>query len=131
MGKEELIFSDVKPMAERIEKRLIEANGVLGSMNKGTGHWLAEDLVKHYVPREEYNKLYEHKLKLEDEITQKGLTEYMGEESIEEAAKVEVIEEFILWMEGQTFRPKTMYSKIMEKLKEIRDSHYEMEGDYV
>lgn len=35
----------IKKMAKEIDKRLLEANLVLGSMNGGKGHWIAEHLV--------------------------------------------------------------------------------------
>lgn len=35
----------IETMAEEIDNRLEQANRVLGSMNKGKGYWIAEDLV--------------------------------------------------------------------------------------
>lgn len=35
----------IKKMAKEIDERLLEANLVLGSMNSGKGHWIAEYLV--------------------------------------------------------------------------------------
>ncbi len=35
----------IKEMAKEIDERLLEANLVLGSMNGGKGHWIAEYLV--------------------------------------------------------------------------------------
>ena len=44
-------------MAELIDKRLEQAKGVLGSMNKGEGYWIAEELVKHYISKDVIEKL--------------------------------------------------------------------------
>lgn len=41
----------IEEMANIIDKRLIEANNVLGSMNKGKGYWLAQKLVEYYQPK--------------------------------------------------------------------------------
>lgn len=43
--------SQIKEMAKIIENRLIAANNVLGSMNKGEGYWIAEELLKYYQPK--------------------------------------------------------------------------------
>ena len=36
----------IETMAEEIEKRMEQAKNVVGSMNKGIGYWIAEDLVE-------------------------------------------------------------------------------------
>lgn len=40
----------INEMAKIIDERLIDANNVLGSMNKGMGYWIASELIKHYQP---------------------------------------------------------------------------------
>lgn len=44
-------------MAKMIDDRMEQAKGYLGSMNKGEGYWIAEELVKHYVPKDVIEKL--------------------------------------------------------------------------
>lgn len=47
----------IEKMAKVIDERLLEANLVLGSMNKGKGYWIAEDLInKGYRKKEEIEK---------------------------------------------------------------------------
>ena len=41
----------IEEMAKVIDDRLIEANNYFGSMNKGTGYWIAQKLVEHYQPK--------------------------------------------------------------------------------
>lgn len=41
----------IEEMARIIDDRLIEANGVIGSMNNGKGCWIAQKLVEHYQPK--------------------------------------------------------------------------------
>ena len=62
MDKEKII----EEMAKDIDNRLLEARNYLGSMNKGEGYWIAEELIKHYrkindnevvISKEEYEKL--------------------------------------------------------------------------
>ena len=58
----------VEEMAKIIDDRLIEARNWLGSMNRGEGYWIAQELIKHYQPKlpegsvvltkEEYKTLY-------------------------------------------------------------------------
>ena len=64
----------IEEMAKIIDDRLLEANGWLGSMNKGEGHWIAQKLIEHYqpklskdsvvLPKSEYNDLVESKRQL-------------------------------------------------------------------
>ena len=99
----------IEEMAKMIDDRLIEANLWLGSMNKGKGYWIAEKLVEHYQPklpedsvvilREEYerlkrvenekDRLYEIKLDLENQLIEKGWTEYEGADEIEKRVSKE------------------------------------------
>ena len=46
-NKEKLI----EEMAKIIDDRLIEASGVIGSMNNGKGYWIAQKLVENYQPK--------------------------------------------------------------------------------
>lgn len=41
----------IEEIAKVIDDRLIEANNYFGSMNKGTGYWLAQKLVEYYQPK--------------------------------------------------------------------------------
>ena len=41
----------IEEMAKLIDDRLIEANGYLGSMNRGEGYWIAQKLIEHYQPK--------------------------------------------------------------------------------
>lgn len=41
----------IEEMAKVIDDRLLEARNWLGSMNKGEGYWIAQELVKHYQPK--------------------------------------------------------------------------------
>ena len=102
----------INEMAKIIDDRLIEANLWLGSMNKGKGYWIAEKLVEHYQPklpkdsvvlsREEYEKLkrieaekdrlYEIKLDLENQLIEKGWTDYEGADEIEKRVSKETAE---------------------------------------
>jgi hypothetical protein len=38
----------IEEMAKIIDDRISLANNYLGSMNKGMGYWIAEELIKHY-----------------------------------------------------------------------------------
>ena len=108
MNKQE----QIEEMAKIIDDRLIEANLWLGSMNKGKGYWIAEKLIEHYQPklpedsvvlsREEYerlkrvenekDRLYEIKLDLENQLIEKGWTDYEGADEIEKRARKEAVE---------------------------------------
>lgn len=41
----------IQQMARIIDDRLLEANGVIGSMNNGKGYWIAQKLVEYYQPK--------------------------------------------------------------------------------
>lgn len=41
----------IEQMARIIDDRLLEASGVIGSMNNGKGYWIAQKLVEHYQPK--------------------------------------------------------------------------------
>ena len=41
----------IEEMAKLIDDRILEANAWIGSMNKGEGYWIAQELVKHYQPK--------------------------------------------------------------------------------
>ena len=41
----------IRKMARLIDDRLIEASGVLGSMNNGKGYWIAQKLIEYYQPK--------------------------------------------------------------------------------
>jgi len=82
----------IEEMAKLIDDRIIDARGYLGSMNKGTGYWIAQKLIEHYQPklsedcvvisREEYESLknepasifkdYQEMAKFYDEEAQKN-----------------------------------------------------------
>ena len=47
----------IAKMAKIIDERMERAKGYLGSMNKGVGYWIAEDLVKYYVPKDVIEQL--------------------------------------------------------------------------
>ena len=102
----------INEMAKIIDDRLTEANLWLGSMNKGKGYWIAEKLVEHYQPKlpidsvvlskEEYkrlkrvenekDRLYEIKLDLENQLIEKGWTDYEGADEIEKRVSKETAE---------------------------------------
>lgn len=45
------VEKQIEEMAKIIDDRLLEANAWIGSMNKGEGYWIAQELVKHYQPK--------------------------------------------------------------------------------
>ena len=47
---------EIEEMAEAIDKRLAFASEVLGSMNKGKGHWIADGLSPTYRKADEVRK---------------------------------------------------------------------------
>lgn len=111
MSKQE----QIEEMAKLIDDRLTEANLWLGSMNKGKGYWIAEKLIEYYQPklpkdsvmlsREEYerlkrvenekDRLYEIKLDLENQLIEKGWTDYEGADEIEKRVSKETAEKIL------------------------------------
>ena len=96
----------IEEMAKIIDDRLLEARNWLGSMNKGEGYWIAQELVKHYqqkipedsvvLTREEYDNLKLEIQKAQINGVQAGLdmTKFK-EESIKRKARKETAKDII------------------------------------
>ena len=125
----------IEEMAKIIDDRLTEANLWLGSMNRGKGYWIAEKLVEHYQPklpkdsvvlsREEYerlkrvenekDRLYEIKLDLENQLIEKGWTDYEGADEIEKRVSKETAKKIIIFLKEYIAKQFDVEIKVYEK----------------
>ena len=123
----------IEEMAKIIDDRLLEARNWLGSMNKGEGYWIAQELVKHYQPKlsedsvvlskEEYDDLqvgkdFDYGYHEGVKNTEAYYENFELTEARKETAS-EIFEEMLLFLQGETFHKGYELKKVERKVREI------------